>query len=201
MKIDVRGLLGSAGEQRTLELSLPVSTATGQDDVRFAPAAVHLVLTATPEGILAIGQVKAVAHLECSRCLAAFDLPVDGQLEHLFVSTAPPASGSPAAGIDRVMRAGAVDDREWSEADALRDEDFDISPVQDGMIDIGPLVREVLELALPMKPICREDCLGLCPVCGRPLSEGECDCDTAVTDPRLAAFAALDLSKERDKKE
>jgi len=186
MKIDVRGLIGASGEQRTLDLIVPVPVLAGEANELFSPASVRLTLTSTPEGILAVGEAKATAHLECSRCLVQFDYPAQGQMEHLFINEAPPTG--PAHG-DRVLRAGEVDAREWSDTDASADEDLDMSPIQDGMIDIGPLVREVLTLALPMKPLCREECLGLCPVCGKSLNDGPCGCEVEVADPRLAAFA------------
>ncbi|MFO7558966.1 MAG: DUF177 domain-containing protein [Desulfobacterales bacterium] len=186
MKIDVRGLIGSAGEQRVLDLVVPVPVLAGEAEGLFSPASVRLVVTSTPEGILAVGEAKAIAHLECSRCLVQFDYPAQGQLEHLFINEAP--STGPALG-DKILRAGEIDEREWSDTDASADEDLDMSPIQDGMIDIGPLVREVLALALPMKPLCRENCPGLCPGCGKPLNDGPCGCEVDVIDPRLAALA------------
>jgi uncharacterized protein len=209
MKIDVRGLLGSAGEQRELDLVMPVPALPGQASALFCPAAVHLTLTATPEGIVARGQVEATAKLECSRCLAPIDYRAEGQIEHLFVVE---TQQSQSAG-DRPDQGGDVEELEWPPDGASVDDELDMSPVEDGMIDIGPLVREVLDLALPMKPLCREDCLGLCPVCGKPLNDGPCGCKMEEVDPRLAALAQMlrpspaskqqsaDAERLKDKKE
>jgi uncharacterized protein len=58
-------------------------------------------------------------------------------------------------------------------------------------IDIAESVREALVIAEPLKALCREDCLGICPVCGVNRNENPCACDTAVLDPRLAALGKL----------
>jgi uncharacterized protein len=53
------------------------------------------------------------------------------------------------------------------------------------------LLREQFYLALPMKPLCREDCKGLCPQCGTNLNTGSCECGPALEDPRLAPLKQL----------
>ncbi len=59
-------------------------------------------------------------------------------------------------------------------------------------IDLAPLAREALLLELPLAPLCREDCQGLCPTCGADLNRGPCGCPPADRDPRWAALDALD---------
>lgn len=61
------------------------------------------------------------------------------------------------------------------------------------VIDLDPLFREQLILALPTYPVCREDCKGLCPVCGANLNERECGCDRHVPDPRWAGLKDIKL--------
>ena len=53
-------------------------------------------------------------------------------------------------------------------------------------IDLAPLVLEQVVLQIPIKPLCREDCKGLCPRCGANLNETTCDCETEVVDQRFA---------------
>jgi uncharacterized protein len=62
---------------------------------------------------------------------------------------------------------------------------------EDAFIDLSPIVRDLSLLDLPMQPICRPDCRGLCPECGQNLNEGECDCDRGDVDPRLEALRKL----------
>jgi uncharacterized protein len=61
----------------------------------------------------------------------------------------------------------------------------------DGILDVAPLVRQEVILATPIGVLCRPDCAGLCPTCGRNLNDGPCDCDHDAIDPRLAALKQL----------
>jgi len=58
-------------------------------------------------------------------------------------------------------------------------------------IDLEPLVREAVILELPLVPLCRPDCAGLCPTCGADLNQGACGCVTTSVDPRWAALEAF----------
>lgn len=69
--------------------------------------------------------------------------------------------------------------------------DPDALGFQGDEIDITEPVREALIIAEPLKALCREDCQGICPVCGANRNENPCACDTAVLDPRLAALEKL----------
>ena len=61
-------------------------------------------------------------------------------------------------------------------------------------IDLAPLIREALLLALPLAPLCEAACQGICPICGADLNEGPCGCPPADRDPRWAALDDLHLS-------
>lgn len=58
-------------------------------------------------------------------------------------------------------------------------------------LDAEALINNELIMCLPMKVLCKEDCKGLCLVCGKNLNEGECGCDTFVPDPRMAAISDI----------
>jgi uncharacterized protein len=60
-----------------------------------------------------------------------------------------------------------------------------------GILDLAPLIREEVLLAMPAHILCRPDCLGLCPQCGANRNDGPCDCDLDTIDPRLAALKLL----------
>ncbi|MFN7210762.1 MAG: YceD family protein [Aggregatilineales bacterium] len=62
---------------------------------------------------------------------------------------------------------------------------------EDGVLDLAPLLRQEIILETPTTPLCKPDCLGLCPECGQNLNEGTCSCQREVIDPRLAALKAL----------
>ena len=64
-------------------------------------------------------------------------------------------------------------------------------PLHGDRMDLGPLAQETLLLSLPLAPVCRETCQGLCPTCGADLNAGPCDCPPADRDPRWAALDGL----------
>ncbi len=68
--------------------------------------------------------------------------------------------------------------------------------VEGGWLDVDRLVTDELVVALPTKVLCREDCKGLCSVCGKNLNYGTCDCDRKVPDPRMAAIRDIFLNSQ-----
>ena len=67
----------------------------------------------------------------------------------------------------------------------------DYAIIEDGFLDIDELLLLQVEMEFPYRHLCREDCRGLCPKCGKELNEGECGCSTKEVDPRLAPLAKL----------
>ena len=90
--------------------------------------------------------------------------------------------GLPALGRRRRRASGEVE---------VADEDINTAYYQHGQIDLAELIHEQLYLVLPMKPLCKDDCQGLCPVCGANRNTTACTCETTWTDPRLAGLKAL----------
>ena len=79
----------------------------------------------------------------------------------------------------------------------IGDDDLATAYYREGMLDLVELMREQFVLALPMKPLCAEDCRGLCPECGTNLNKGQCGCTPRWEDPRLAALKSL-LPREKE---
>ncbi|HMC38403.1 MAG TPA: DUF177 domain-containing protein [Acidimicrobiales bacterium] len=71
------------------------------------------------------------------------------------------------------------------------DQDEETYPLRGELLDLRPLVRDAILLELPIAPLCRPDCAGLCPTCGADLAEGPCECPAPGADPRWAALDAL----------
>jgi len=135
------------------------------------PVEVEVSLLRVEETVNVDGHVSGVLGLECSRCLKHFERPVEDSLTAVFM-------GAPVAG-----KTG--DDVE------LGDGDIDVQFYDGEELDIyGPL-HDLLALAVPMRPLCREDCKGLCPVCGKDLNAGDCGCPQTVEDPRFSALKQL----------
>lgn len=77
----------------------------------------------------------------------------------------------------------------------LRDEDLEFSLYDGDQIDLSPLIREQFLLSLPTRPLCREDCKGLCPKCGINLNHSQCDCSVETGHPGLAALRNLKVGR------
>jgi uncharacterized metal-binding protein YceD (DUF177 family) len=74
----------------------------------------------------------------------------------------------------------------------LAEDDLDVFPYTGDVVDLEPLIREQFVLAIPFAPLCKEDCLGLCPQCGADKNVAPCSCEKPV-DPRFAALQGLKL--------
>ncbi|HVE86132.1 MAG TPA: DUF177 domain-containing protein [Myxococcales bacterium] len=128
----------------------------------------------------------------CKRCLkdVAMDLPVQFTLNLVPQPPAVKEEGEDGQG-------GPGEDARSQKRDsggsfALRDADREYF---DGRtIDLDPIVQEQVLLALPVSVLCKDECKGLCPVCGQDLNEAECGCERKVVDPRLAVLKSIKLN-------
>jgi uncharacterized protein len=116
------------------------------------------------------GHLRTELELPCSRCLEPYRFVIDADFDQRYL----PASA-----------ASSDPDRE------VQEDDLETSYYSDDQIDLAELMREQFYLALPMKPLCHDDCRGLCPQCGTNLNTGTCDCSPVWEDPRLAALKAI----------
>ena len=123
-----------------------------------APIQLEGVVENAGDVILLKADVKTEIERTCGRCLKVFTVPLAAQV------------------VEKFYPAGA----ENIENDAFI--------YESDLLDITEPVRESLLLAVPLQSLCREDCRGLCPVCGADRNEGDCGCDATTVDPRLAAL-------------
>lgn len=190
-EIDEGGLvLDEAVSERTLADALsPQGRDTGFRADR--PAAFKASFRKVSGSVLLTGDLSAHVTAPCKRCLrdVAVDLPV-----HFTLNLVPePKVSLEDAGLD----GEAAEDPKSQKRDsggsfALRDADREYF---DGRtIDLDPIVREQVLLALPASVVCKDDCKGLCPRCGQDLNEAECGCERKVVDPRLAVLKSIKLS-------
>jgi len=118
-----------------------------------------------------VGRVRTELELECSRCVEPYRFPIDAEFDQRYL----PSSQASTTDAER----------------EVEEDDLETSYYTDDQIDLSELMREQFYLALPMKPLCREDCRGLCAQCGTNLNTGTCDCAPVWEDPRLAALKAI----------
>jgi len=149
------------------------------------PALLHVKLQKTGSGVLLRGSTEVNVQTPCRRCLADVHLRVPVSFTLNLVSR--------AALSDAEQKAGGDDDQsERGGSFVLERADEELF---DGKtIDLDPLVREQVLLALPMHAVCRDDCKGLCGTCGQNLNEGECGCARSQVDPRLAVLKNVKLN-------
>ncbi len=117
--------------------------------------------------------IRADVVLECARCLEHFETELSGRSDFIICAEATYAA----------RRAEAADD-----------EDYVFYSGESYEADISDIVRQAIILAVPMMPVCSEDCKGLCPICKVNRNEQECDCKNDEIDERWAALR--DLPKE-----
>ena len=117
-----------------------------------------------------VGRVRTELELTCSRCIETYRFPIDAEFDQRYL----PSSAASSVAESEV-----------------EDDDLETSYYRNEQIDLGELMREQFYLALPMKPLCREDCKGLCAQCGTNLNTGTCDCAPVWEDPRFAALKAI----------
>ncbi len=141
------------------------------------PEVVHLgdvawrgTITDTGAGHLLKGKLDYQQTLTCQRCLVDSPKPVSVELELLLL----PERDEPTEG-------------EFE----LEAEDLDVHYVTEGILDTEPLLFEQLLLNVPMRPLCREACAGLCPECGIDRNQESCDCLEPAVDPRWSALRDL----------
>ena len=158
-----------AGSVRDIHVAAPPLD-LGEDLVQVRDLTGDLRLTRTNRGLLVQGTLRSAIAQTCSRCLRDIEWPVEVELDEEALPSIDFASGMP------------VDTD--AEPDALRLTDHH-------ELDLEEEVRDGLLLAEPIAPLCREDCPGLCVVCGLELGSGPHDHPDEDIDPRLEGLRSL----------
>ena len=132
----------------------------------------------TDKGIWVTAELEAEVVCECVRCLDEYRQPVRMALEEEFLPQVDVTTGARLANP------------------TSSDENFYID--HDHVLNLTEAVRQYCTLSLPMKPVCRKECPGICLTCGVNLNETACICDTASVDHRWDALLEMASSKDRD---
>ena len=169
MKLDLRRFRGQT--ERIEQQYQPSAFRLEDEDFRLvAPVEFQADVHKDASKVRMSGRVRTTLETSCSRCLESFTVPVDAPFDLMFL----PAAANTGEAEQQVA-----------------DDDVGVSFYKDDEIDLGDVMREQFYLALPMKPLCREDCQGLCPVCGRNRNRETCDCKTDWVDPRMESLKKL----------
>lgn len=117
--------------------------------------------TRTGQGVYMHGTLSAETPIECVRCLDEFNQVLTAEFDELFVY--PPQ----------------------------KDVEPELTISEDAILDLNPILRELFILDVPIQPVCRADCKGLCPICGENRNEQECEHPEEDIDPRMAVLKSL----------
>jgi uncharacterized protein len=131
------------------------------------------------------GRLAAELGLECGRCLARYRAPLSESFRLVLTPAGSRVPAEPQA-AEALARDGLC----------LGDE-LETGWYQGHEIELGGFFRELLALALPVQPVCREECKGLCPVCGADRNTGPCGCEEPRPNTPFAALEALRTRGER----
>ena len=172
--LDTRELGRRPGVQREETLTVPAPADLGIDVLRVREGdqvEIDLRLEAVLEGVLVTGTARAGLSGECARCLEPISDEIEVRFQELFLYD---------------------DDQEPLE------EDDEVSMLEGDLLDLEPLLRDAVVLALPFQPLCRDDCPGLCTECGARLADDPDHAHEAAIDPRWASLAALKQDPQQD---
>ncbi|MVQ48351.1 DUF177 domain-containing protein [Nocardioides sp. MAH-18] len=165
--LDTRELGRRPGSQHQVTLTVPAPADLGIEVLRVPEGSqveLDLRLEAVMEGVLVTGTAAVELVGECARCLDEISDESVVDLQELFVYE---------------------DQRHPSE------EDDEVSTLKGDLVDLEPLLRDAVVLALPFQPLCEDDCPGMCPDCGARLKDDPDHAHDAPIDPRWAGLTAL----------
>ncbi|GAA4498584.1 DUF177 domain-containing protein [Actinoallomurus oryzae] len=172
--IDTRALGRRPGSMRKDSHTVPAPADLGVEMVGVPEGAdieLDIRLEAVMEGVLVSGTARAPLSGECARCLDPLTSSIEVDFQELYVYD------------DTRSGESAEDDERRLEGD---------------LIDLEPVVRDAMVLALPLSPLCRDDCPGLCSDCGVRLADAEPDHHHDAVDPRWAALQGMLDQRQED---
>ena len=173
MRINVVDLMTEAGQHKTVPVAVAMEPVeiSGQVFHFDRPLSGEAEIWNTGDSLLVKATLAGESLVQCSRCLKPVSLPLAVTFKEEFIEGEPPAE----------------DEETDNESD-----DRTISYFRGDELDLTEALQQNVLLELPMKPLCSEDCLGICPSCGVNRNETSCSCqEPTQVDPRLAALKDL----------
>lgn len=184
-RIHIRSITdqGLEWEEQTRAALLPLLKSLSRDgSIEFIqPVHAHVHATTAGETILLDGEVKTLVRMPCSRCLEPFDLPIQTQ----FSVAAGQSPTSPA-------------DEDVADEIELDPDQIDVMVYSGDSIDLRDEIAQQVVMALPVKPLCREACKGLCSGCGVDLNQSTCQCPARHENSPFAVLKRLPLPPKQD---
>ena len=180
--LDTRELGRRPGSQRTVTLAAEAPAELGIEILGVpegSEVSFDLRLEAVMEGVLVSGTASADLEGECARCLEPIEDNLTIDVQELFLYD------------------DSRDGHGVSQGEAEVDEETDVRRTEGDLIDLEPLLRDAVVLALPFQPLCRDDCPGLCVECGARLADDPDHQHEEPVDPRWAALQNITEPDEK----
>ena len=185
LKISVQALKGEklfCFEEPVGSFPMLVSMAESSSCQFLSPVTINLKLYRVNDMYRGEGDVATSVRFQCSRCLEDFVYPVYAEFDLNF-------SAEPDSTSDSCLQG------EYE----VRAEQAGLVSFSDDEIDLTEPMQDQVLMALPIRPLCREDCRGLCPQCGIDLNFSSCGCEKIVFNPKFQNLAELDVKKKKEK--
>ena len=175
MNINLYDVLSVIGKEVTIEASIEnlLEDFQGEQLELHTKQPFAVVMKSVEKNVVSVDcDVTIVAKRSCSRCLEDVMCIYDLHIHRI---------------VNIEKKEAYTDDA--SESD-------EISYIEDCTLDIDRLVLDELFTVIPMNVLCKEDCKGICPKCGRDLNQGDCGCDTFEPDPRMAVLKDIFIANK-----
>lgn len=164
----VADLIDRPGTSRRVDVAMPAAEDLDLDLATLrSDIRFDGVVESVVDGLLVRGLVSADVEMACARCLQDLQQPIGADVVELFTD---PAAAESTGDIDAGYE------------------------ITDGTIDLDTMIRDALVPAVPYRPLCSDDCKGLCAQCGTNRNHADCSCVDVATDARWAALEGLQLS-------
>ncbi|SFC42386.1 uncharacterized protein SAMN04487968_106150 [Nocardioides terrae] len=174
--LDVHDLGRRPGTQREVTHTAPAPADLGIEVLSVpegSPVELDLRLEAVMDGVLVTGEARAALEGECVRCLEPITDELDVDFQELYL-------------YDDTRDAASVE----------QEGDDEVSMLHGDLLDLEPVLRDAVVLALPFQPLCQDDCPGLCTECGARLADDPDHHHDAPIDPRWASLTTLEEGQE-----
>ncbi len=179
MKLDLSEIARIAGSYAETPLDVKLKEVEGMTVT--APVRGTLIASSTGQVLLLEGTVETELEMTCYRCGVLYRQPVHAEFQEDFVVQPPVAHGQPLK----------IEEEEAPDARLFFPGTLDLN--------LDELLRQSILVSLPLKPLCAEDCAGLCPTCGARRAEGPCACAPDTTNPQLAVLQQLLQTRQQKK--
>ncbi|HEY3417229.1 MAG TPA: DUF177 domain-containing protein [Armatimonadota bacterium] len=177
MKLDLADIARVPGSYAEHEIDVTLKDVEGM--TLTAPVRGKMIASSTGRVLLLEGSVDTEVELVCYRCGVLYQQPVHAEFQEDFVINPAQLPG----------QGPRIEEEEEPESRLFVEGTLDLR--------LDELLRQTILVALPLKPLCADDCQGLCPHCGQRLSEGPCTCSPETANPQLAELQQLWEQRQR----